>query len=180
LERFYEFALRVMCMARGMSTKMFADIFRSMVNQSERQLGAFMLLYAIEFDEQHEPEQKWTTFRNSVIHKGKIPTLEETEGYASYVYSTILRLYLKIHAKHADHVQNVIMQSIQEKHAKIQNNNNMMSATNIGPIFFNIASDIEPDFSKALNGFKKARRDLHDELKKLLSNSLRARSYSED
>ena len=72
LERFYEFALRVVSLARGVSPELYAKMFAEMARQSERQLGAFMLLFAIEFGEPYRLDQKITEFRNSVIHKGSI------------------------------------------------------------------------------------------------------------
>jgi hypothetical protein len=49
LERFYEFALRVFFNAHNKSTDRFAEFFKEMSSQSERQLGAFMLFHEVEF-----------------------------------------------------------------------------------------------------------------------------------
>jgi hypothetical protein len=89
LERFYEFALRVICHARGMCdengnlSEVFAKTFAGMSRQSERQLGAFMLLHAMEFDEPYVPPSNLVAFRNNVIHKGEIPTLAEAQSSAA-------------------------------------------------------------------------------------------------
>jgi hypothetical protein len=82
LERYYEFALHVGCVARGLSPELYADMFKEMSRQSERQLGAFMLLHALELGKAYRPDTKMSEFRNSVIHKGQIPTFEAATRYA--------------------------------------------------------------------------------------------------
>jgi hypothetical protein len=87
LERFYEFALRVICHSRGMCdengnpSEAFAKTFAGMSRQSERQLGASMLLHAMEFGEPYVPPAKLVEFRNNVIHRGEIPTLTDAQKW---------------------------------------------------------------------------------------------------
>ncbi len=174
LERFYEFALRVGCVARGLSPEPYASMFKEMAKQSERQLGAFMLLYAIEFGEAYKPDTKMSEFRNSVIHKGTIPTVEAATRYAAYVYETIFPLYRKLRDKHPDHVMAVVMQALMEKRAAVPEG--MHVSTNTTTFFFKGAqADAPSGFAKALEDFKKGRQviagavphmqALHDQLK---------------
>jgi hypothetical protein len=51
LERFYEFFLKVFCIHRNMSHDVYDQMFKQIAKQSERQLGAFLTLYALEFGE---------------------------------------------------------------------------------------------------------------------------------
>jgi hypothetical protein len=157
LERFCEFALRVGCVARGLSPEPYASMFKEMAKQSERQLGAFMLFYAIEFGKAYKPDTKMSEFRNSVIHKGTIPTVEEANRYAAYVYEAIFSLYRNLRDKHSDHVMAVVMQGLAEKQAKVPKG--MHISTNSTTIFFKGAqADAPSNFAKALDAFKKARQ----------------------
>jgi hypothetical protein len=73
LERFYEFAIRVILHKRGVTAEIIDAVWKQVSNQSERQLGAFIVLYLSEF--QSSPpvlKTKDVKFRNEVIHKGKI------------------------------------------------------------------------------------------------------------
>ena len=116
-----------------------------------------MLLYALEFDEAYKPDAKITEFRNSVIHKGTIPTFEDTHQFAARVYTAISSLYRQLHDKHSAHVMAVTMQGLQEKQPKVPKG--MQVATNSGTMFFNTAkTDAAPDFAKALEAFKQARQ----------------------
>jgi hypothetical protein len=175
LERFYEFALRVMCKAHSMPLDVHNKMFAQMARQSERQLGAFMALYAVEFGEPYKPNARIITFRNDVVHKGAIPTPEKAHEFCSSVYSSIVSLYEKLHAKHAAHITSVIVEGLHEKHTKVPPG--MRIATSSGMMLFNTAHAVpEPDFVKALDNFKRANRmisnsvrqmqALHDQLKR--------------
>jgi len=89
LERFYEFSLQVFFNAQKKAPARFQEFFKEMSNQSERQLGAFMLFHELELGNPFAPTMKMTTFRNSVIHKGKIPSVEDAESFCAYVFDTV-------------------------------------------------------------------------------------------
>lgn len=90
LERFYEFSLKVLCKKRGIKADLFSAAWKQVSNQSERQLGAFLFLWASEFGEVPQLlSSNGAGFRNSVIHKGKIPTKEEALEYGSTVLAII-------------------------------------------------------------------------------------------
>lgn len=86
-EHFYEFIMRVLLlkMHPGRS-ELFADTWRPIGAQSERQLGAFITTWAAHYGEVpsllSQPEVK---FRNDVIHKGKIPTRSEAIQFGQRV-----------------------------------------------------------------------------------------------
>ncbi len=175
LERFFEFALHVGCVARGLPPELYSSMFKEMGRQSERQLGAFMLVHANDFGQAYKPDTKMSEFRNSVIHKGTIPTVEQAERYAAYVYETIFSLYQKVRGKHPEQVTKVVMQGLAERHAKVPQG--MHVSTNSTTIFFRGAqADAPPGFAVALEAFKTARnmiagsiphmQALHDQLKK--------------
>lgn len=155
LERFYEFAIQVICLSKGISNKIYKEMFTRMSRQSERQLGAFMVLYLIEFGEPYILDEKIVKFRNSVIHKGVIPTPEKTNWFVSEIYKEIYLLYLKLESKELDFIRSVIFSELEERNRKIPQN--MARATSSGTIFFNTANvERKPTFDEALKAYKEA------------------------
>ncbi len=90
LERFYEFALRVFLEKASKSDELFQSCWTKVASQSERQVGAFVFLWASNFDESPELlSNTQVSFRNEVIHKGKIPTREEAIRYGNSVLGVL-------------------------------------------------------------------------------------------
>lgn len=90
LERFYEFFIKVKLLEEGQSPESVDAIWKTVSSQSERQLGAFIFLYAQSFKSPPPLlHQNNVTFRNSVIHKGKIPTREEALSYGQAVLDVL-------------------------------------------------------------------------------------------
>jgi hypothetical protein len=89
LERFQEFFTRVV-LAQEVDPQLFDDTWKSVKNQSERQLGAFLFLYlrAIKEPPPLLP-QKDIAFRNNVVHKGYVPTREEALAFGETVRSLV-------------------------------------------------------------------------------------------
>lgn len=107
LERFYEFSTHVICMKRGVPNAAFESTWSLVDNLSERQLGGFLMAYLIETKsvppsiQNKEPirpdgetwkRRKWTEFRNSVIHKGYLPSTNESMAYGELVFDHIMSL----------------------------------------------------------------------------------------
>lgn len=110
LERFYAFAIRVFVLSASGTDTLFQECWKFVSNQSERQLGAFIFLWAQEFEEQPEllSNQK-TSFRNAVIHKGKIPTNEEALAFGNAVLDILRPNMLKLQRQLSDTVQQVVV-----------------------------------------------------------------------
>jgi hypothetical protein len=90
LERFYEFSLRVFLEKTSKSDEVFQETWNKVASQSERQLGAFVFLWASNFNE--VPTLLTNTqvsFRNDVIHKGKIPTRNEAIRFGNSVLDLV-------------------------------------------------------------------------------------------
>lgn len=84
VERLYEFALKVMSHSQQVSDVNFAKAWKSVANQSERQLGAFTFTWlAINNEIPPLLSNDATTFRNKVVHKGHFPKREETYKFIS-------------------------------------------------------------------------------------------------
>ncbi|WP_218972697.1 hypothetical protein [Aeromonas allosaccharophila] len=90
MERFYEFCIKVLCEKRKLEGSVFLSTWKEVSNQSERQLGAFLFLWAVEFGEIPVLlPKKDIAFRNSVIHKGRIPTKNEALEYGNTILNII-------------------------------------------------------------------------------------------
>jgi hypothetical protein len=132
-------------------------MFAEMERQSERQLGAFMLLHALDFGQPYRPQQKLIEFRNAIIHKGEIPDAEKATKFASQVYSVITALCSQLKAKHGSVIIDLRMQSLGERRLKLPDD--ILVATSSGTTFFNLANaNIETDFAKALKRFAEMKK----------------------
>jgi hypothetical protein len=88
LERFVEYYILVTSLQNKVSLDDFTKTWKQMANQSERQLGAYFILRL----QQGKPtnwDEKKSSFRNNVIHKGYIPSSEEAIEYGQYVLTFI-------------------------------------------------------------------------------------------
>lgn len=91
LERLYEFFIRVVCTKHDIPFEYVEDNWAHVANQSERQLGAFCFLYLLETGKPAVVlKGKLVEFRNTVIHKGYLPTKEETLNYAEKVHDYMI------------------------------------------------------------------------------------------
>jgi hypothetical protein len=89
LERFHEFLIRVI-LHDDVNSRIFDDAWKIVRNQSERQLGAFVFLYLLKIKECPPMlNEQDVAFRNGVIHKGYIPTSDETIEFGENVRSVV-------------------------------------------------------------------------------------------
>jgi hypothetical protein len=87
LERFYEFAMRVLLVKMQPAKPDFFDkMWKPLKNSSERQLGAFIATWSAHYGEAlsllTEGEVK---LRNDVVHKGRIPMRDEAVSFGQRV-----------------------------------------------------------------------------------------------
>lgn len=104
IERFYEFSVEVLLRNNNILNNDFDLTWKHLRNQSERQLGAYLILYLNYF--KRPPimfDEKLIKFRNNVIHKGKFPTYNEVIKYSEAVFTYIKDhlIELKEHYKEA-------------------------------------------------------------------------------
>lgn len=90
LERFYEFFIKAKLLEEGHTVETLDATWKTVSSQSERQLGAYIFLYTQSFKKAPPllPSGK-VTFRNEVVHKGKIPTRDEALSYGQAVLDII-------------------------------------------------------------------------------------------
>jgi hypothetical protein len=90
LERFFEFYLRFVSFKRKTQTEQFDSFWRTVGNQSERQLGAYVSTYLFENSAACRfLTTKHFEFRNKVIHQGYIPSHDEALAFAQRVLNFI-------------------------------------------------------------------------------------------
>jgi hypothetical protein len=89
LERAYEFFIRVTCRHHKISPERIDAAWKGLAKQSERQLGAFSLLYLLEMGEPLPLPEAITKMRNDVVHKGHIATEVEARKFGEMVFRRI-------------------------------------------------------------------------------------------
>lgn len=98
LERFYEYWVKAHLLHSGVASGPLDDAWKQVSAQSERQLGAFSILYVREYGAPAPLlPQSATKFRNRVIHKGYIPTREEALLYGEQVLQYMVSLHKELY-----------------------------------------------------------------------------------
>lgn len=157
LERFYEFSIKVFLKEFLKSEKPieFEKTWKQVANQSERQLGAYCFLYLLKYKESPIViDNKKVSFRNSVIHKGKIPTKEEAYEYMDYIYKYIQNELKKMKENFNEDIQNVVFDELilKRKEAKIPENENI--TTSVDSVLISLAKKNESELKEELNHLK--------------------------
>lgn len=102
LERFYEFAIKVMLYESEIDEDEFTETFKGMNGFSEREIGAFYILYLKEFLQAcPKVTRSNIEFRNKVVHKGYVPTYNEVLKYGEYVLSYLRNIKRKLEFKYS-------------------------------------------------------------------------------
>lgn len=90
LERFYEFVSKLILLADESSEKIVDEFWGNISKQSERQVGAFLSIYANKFKKVPTlPKNRWIKFRNDVTHNGIIPSESQTLEYGQLISDLI-------------------------------------------------------------------------------------------
>lgn len=150
-ERFCEFFIQVICASHSMPHDVYDDMYKGMSAQSERQLGAFMVLYATTFGKAYRYSPDRQKFRNDVIHKGRIPNHDEALKFVVDIYEFINNTYRELSINHAYHLNNVEAALVGKKYAEIKHEKR---STYSGPRIFGG----EGAFDVAFNSFKQRYR----------------------
>lgn len=105
IERLYEAFIKITIIRKIRDFSVIEDAWKKVNSQSERQLGAFIFLYLNNFGELPPSlSNSQVSFRNDVIHKGKIPTKEETMKYGN----DALKVMFPVIKNLMDHFENEI------------------------------------------------------------------------
>jgi hypothetical protein len=101
LERFYEFFIKFQITSSKISPELAEQAWKTVSNQSERQLGAFTYLYLLSLGKlPPELSSSDRGFRNKVIHKGYIPSVDEAMGFGKVVYEHIMAVVSDLEVKY--------------------------------------------------------------------------------
>ncbi|MEG9327038.1 hypothetical protein V6B16_03750 [Salinimicrobium catena] len=85
-ERLQEFALKILFRKNGLYDEIFNKAWKEVSQQSERQLGAFIFLYTLEYKKTPDSlTNNERRFRNDVIHKGEFPSYANTIEYCKRI-----------------------------------------------------------------------------------------------
>jgi len=105
LERFHEYWIRATFLHKKDQEKEFDSTWRLVAAQTERQYGAFLLLYLRETG--RTPPylaEKLVKFRNDVVHKGAFPSRSDATDYAEQVLKLIALMNRELQALAPDGV----------------------------------------------------------------------------
>ncbi len=124
LERFFEFYVYVRCLQMEISDEIYTAAWKQIANQSERQLGAFIFIHTL--STKRSPallSSKEVEFRNSVIHKGKIPSHTEAMEYGEKVFAILQSTLDDLRKDAASEIERAVMHHISEQKQSITNQN---------------------------------------------------------
>lgn len=171
LERFYEFYIRVIACKNNVSQDDFNLSWKLVDNQSERQLGAYMMIYLLENQGKKVPTiddvkpeiegisksktRTWKSFRNNVVHKGYMPSMKESTAYLKIVYEHIVELINHLVETYPDDLLKASRQVSPKVFELAEEKNTEITTLGLpGVIILNPYNKSECDFEKALERFK--------------------------
>lgn len=99
LERFMEFAVRVIALHHGVSNETMEQAWKPLANRSERQAGASVMATLLLWQE--PPARlgdRFETLRNKVVHKGYVPSRDEAVEFGQAVIHLIQPVLTRLHA----------------------------------------------------------------------------------
>jgi hypothetical protein len=113
VERYFEFAIRVISKKSEVSSKNFELAWKQVKSQSERQVGAYIFAYVMAFREMPCLRyEKMKEFRNEVIHKGLLPGKRKTLEFGCMAYEVIQEGIQKLRAECLDSVNTVLIEHV--------------------------------------------------------------------
>jgi hypothetical protein len=90
VERFFEFAIKVMLSKAGVQKTVKDAAWDKIASQSERQLGAYIFLYVVTFSELPVLlSNSMVERRNAVVHKGMLPDKKQALVFGQAAYEVI-------------------------------------------------------------------------------------------
>lgn len=145
LERFYEFFVQVSCIRQKISEAQYKECWKEVSKQSERQLGAFIFTYLREMgDRPPLLSNDLTSFRNNVVHRGKIPSPEEAITFGKAVLTIIQPTLKEMKEKWGNEVREAVSRHVRDNNISITPNPSHSSLSY--PSTINITRHVaEPD-----------------------------------
>jgi len=176
LERFYEFYVVATCLKYEMELADFQKAWKHVVNQSERQFGAYIFAFLIDHNGGQPPIidnkkpnfdglskgkiKTWKEFRNAVVHKGYIPSISETIAYGNIVYLHLNELIIDLKMRSGDAVQKAILQHLSRVNKAA--GGKVVSTMSIPTLVSLMHCEEAPEsFEKSLESIEEYRKWLH-------------------
>ncbi len=97
-ESFMRLFIEIVISAKGIEESLCLEAWKRIARQSERQLGAYIYLYLIEFNKMPFliPESQ-VAIHNKAIHQGYFPSKEECLTYGRYILASIRDTIASLH-----------------------------------------------------------------------------------
>jgi hypothetical protein len=141
VERYYEFSIRVIAKHKRLSQDVLEQSWRLIAAMSERQTGAYMLLYAAAFDKVAPSlNQEMTKLRNNVIHKGVLPELGDVISFGEASYNVIQTGIQNLRATCLEEVNRQLVEHMQQTSQKF--GDKFPRSTQVTPTALNVIQDI--------------------------------------
>jgi len=173
LERFFEFYIQVIAIKQGIHLQEFNKAWKHVSSQSERQYGAFLFFYLLDHRKALDPPitnvkptivgkskkeiKTWIEFRNSVIHKGYIPSTEEVVAYGDIVYRFVNELIADLKRNSAEQIQKVTFDHLARAHQTADGK--PVSTMSIPTLISIVRGEGTPaSFEEALQGLNKYKK----------------------
>ncbi len=154
LERLYEFAIKVFCEHLQMPKSIYEEMFKHVTRQSERQLGAFLFLYAVVTKSSYALDEKRITERNKFVHRGEIPSPLVAKSFCKKIFEEAGTLVDILNRQCFKSVQRVIADEV-ESRRKTAPSSRMTAG---GPPFFSISTQNRGTFEQNLKALEGTRR----------------------
>lgn len=114
LERCYEFFIRAALKHMSTADDLVTAAWKQVGKQSERQFGAFLILFLTEFGRAPPLlSNKRVEFRNAVIHQGKIPSREQAVDYGQAVFDIVRPLTRDMKQRYSKAIRSLTAQKMQ-------------------------------------------------------------------
>ena len=173
LERFYEYFINIICLKHKIKKEDFNKTWSKVNSQSERQFGAYLFAYLIDKKGKIAPTidskkqnieslsniktKTWAEFRNSVIHKGYIPSTIEATHYMKLIYKHIDLLLKDIKINYEEEAQQSTFNHLFKNSPK---KDNSFTSTMSIPVMLDLTRERE-SFEDALDALKEYKERFH-------------------
>ena len=115
LERFIEFTIKVILLTKNNNMDLIKSGWKNVKSQSERQLGAYYLIYQNEFGvEAPYLSSKMIQLRNDTVHKGYIPTNNDVTNYGNEVLKITLPILKSLKEVYDEQIRLITMHRLAE------------------------------------------------------------------
>jgi hypothetical protein len=129
LERMFEFYIKIIARKKSIPVETFKKAYKELSKQSERQFGAFCLLYLLETGEAFnmpsnkidlaEEKVAIVEFRNKVIHQGVTPTSEQATEYGARILEIMNSVLAPLLSTNKKLIREYVLEQFQIKSQRV-------------------------------------------------------------